>query len=396
MVKLEGLTFCRNHVVVIKFYKQDFKPTFVSSKKLIRLIILYSKKKIKNQIMRKLILPILLICTVATFSFAQTVNITFELNSATLGTSIDAAGIFLAGGSEFGVPGDNPMADPDGDGIYTITIAKPVGTTSNFTFLNGNCGDWSCKENLSGLPCADPANYNDRYLPAVMSDTTIQACFGTCDSDGSCTIVTDSINITFAVNTASIGTIDPTGIFLAGGGNFGNPGENPMSDADADGTYTITVRKPKGFQSDYTFTNGDCGDWSCKEDITGLSCAVAPYNDRNLQAVYSDTTITTCFAECSIDGTCTTGTNELLTDNALFSLRPTLVNNYANVTFGENVTNDEKQILVINAVGQVILSTRISNTNTYQIDATDYPNGLYFITVNTAETKLTQKFVVAK
>jgi hypothetical protein len=58
--------------------------------------------------------------------------------------------------------------------------------------------------------------------------------------------------------------------------------------------------------------------------------------------------------------------------------------------------NDEKQILVINAVGQVVLSTTVSNTNTYQIDATNYPNGLYFIMVRTAESKLTQKFVVAK
>lgn len=351
----------------------------------------------KNQVMRKLILSILLVCTVAIFSFAQTVNITFELNVATLGANLAAAGPFVAGGSDFGVAGDHPMTDPDGDGIYSVTIVKPMGTSSNYTFLNGNCPGWTCKENLGGLPCGDPNNYNDRFLPAVMSDTIIKACFGTCDSDGSCTIVSDSIDITFTLNTASIGTVDPAGIFLAGGGNFGIPGDNPMSDADADGTYTITVRKPKGFQSNYTFTNGNCGNFSCKEDIEGLPCAdTLNFNDRFLPGVYSDTTIMACFAECSSDGVCATGTNGLLMDNTLFSLRPTLVNSYANVIFGDNVMNDEKQILVINAVGQVVLSTTVSNTNTYQIDATNYPNGLYFIMVRTAESKLTQKFVVAK
>jgi hypothetical protein len=256
------------------------------------------------------------VCAVTTFSFAQTVNITFELNVATLGNNLDAAGPFLAGGAEFGVPGDNPMTDPDGDGIYTITITKPMGTSSNYTFLNGNCPGWNCKENLTGLPCGDPNNFNDRFMPPVMSDTTIKACFGTCDSDGSCTIVSDSIDITFTLNSASIATISPDGIFLAGGGNFGNPGDNPMDDTDGDGVYTITVRKPKGFASDYTFTNGNCGDWSCKEVITGLSCAVPPYDDRHLPAVYSDTTVMACFAECTSDGSCATGTKGLLIDNS--------------------------------------------------------------------------------
>lgn len=347
--------------------------------------------------MKKIILPFLLVCAVATFSFAQqTVNITFELNVASLNNNLAAAGPFLAGGSEFGVPGDNPMTDPDGDGIYTITIVKPVGTSSHYTFLNGNCPGWNCKENLAGLPCGDPASFNDRFLSAVMQDTIIKACFGTCDSDGSCTIVTDSINITFALNSASIATISPDGIFLAGGGTFGVPGDNLMLDADGDGIYTFTVRKPKGFASDYTFTNGNCGNWSCKEDIAGLSCAVAPYNDRHFLAVYSDTTIMTCFGECTSDGSCATGTKGLLTNNTLFSLQPTLVRNYANVTFDDDATNVEKRILVVNAVGQVVLSTTVLNTNIYQIDATNYINGLYFITVQTAEKKLTQKFVVAK
>ncbi len=346
--------------------------------------------------MKKLILPVLLMC-ISTFTFAQNVNITFELNVATLGTDLDAAGPFVAGGTAFGFPGDHPMTDPDNDGIYTVTISQPVGTSSHFTFLNGACGDWSCKENVAGLPCADPNNYNDRFLPPVTQDTTIQACFGQCTSDGSCVIVTDSVDVTFMVNTASIATIDPAGIFMAGGGNFGNPGDNAMTDSDNDGTYEITVRLPKGLVSFYTFTNGACGDWSCKEDLDGLPCGDPDnFNDRFFAGAYSDTTLMHCFGQCSTDGSCATNTNGLLIDNSLFTLQPTVVNNYALVNFGDDVTNTEKQVTIVNSMGQVMLSTTINNVNQYRIDATNYSNGIYFIMISTNETRSTQKFMVTK
>ena len=167
--------------------------------------------------------------------------------------------------------------------------------------------NWGTKENLAGLPCGDPNNYNDRFLPTVTSDTTIKHCFGTCDSDGSCPAPPAAfVDITFTLNVSSItsagGSIDPTGMFIAGGGNFGNPGDNPMTDLGG-GVWSITVNKPVGFTSDYTFTNGNSG-WGAKENISGLSCAVPPYSDRNLAPVYSDTTIQHCFGTCDYDGSC--------------------------------------------------------------------------------------------
>lgn len=119
----------------------------------------------------------------AVFSFAQTVDITFEVNAANI--TVDAKGLHIAGGSQFGVPGDHPMSDSDNDGIWTVTITKPVNTSSHFTILNGG-DDWGQKENIAGLSCADPNNYNDRFLPRVTQDTTIKTCFGECSTDGSC------------------------------------------------------------------------------------------------------------------------------------------------------------------------------------------------------------------
>ena len=338
-----------------------------------------------------------LVILVITFSTVQAqVNITFELNTATM-TSIDTSGLYVAGGSDFGFPGDNRLTDPDGDGIYSITIQKNTGVSSHYTFLNGNCGDWSCKENIAGLPCSDPANYNDRFLPAVMSDTTIKACFGTCDSDGSCTIITDSIDITFELNTSTI-DVDAGGIFLAGGGNFGNPGDNPMVDPEGDGIYTITVRKAKGFSSHYTFLNGNCPGWDCKEDLTGLPCGDPnSFNDRFLASTTSDTTILACFAQCTTDGSCETANiNRLTKDKNLFSIRPTLVDNHVNITYGENYIHMEKEMIIMNSVGQIFETVNIKNEATSKISTEYYSNGFYYVTIKTDNAVLTKKFLIQR
>ena len=77
------------------------------------------------------------------------VDVTFNVNMANEDVSAD--GVFLAGGADFGFPGDNPMSDDDQDGIWTITKQVIAPYTGNYTFLNGNCGDWSCKEDILSL-----------------------------------------------------------------------------------------------------------------------------------------------------------------------------------------------------------------------------------------------------
>ena len=345
--------------------------------------------------MKRKVLSLLVFALTFSSVIAQ-VNITFELNTATI-ASIDASGIFLAGGTGFGVPGDNQLTDVDEDGTYSITIQKSVGFSSNYTFLNGNCPGWDCKENLTGLPCSDPENYNDRYLPPVMSDTIIKACFGTCDDDGSCTLITDSIDITFQLNTSSI-TVDAGGIFIAGGGNFGNPGDNPMVDPEGDGVYTFSSRRAKGFTSYYTFTNGNCGDYSCKEDLKGLPCGDSTaYYDRFLKATLSDTTILVCFGTCTTDGTCeTAGVSNWTIDKDLFSIRPTVVHNYITIVFGKIAINFEKEMTVMNSVGQIIQTLNFKNETTARITASAYPSGIYYMTTKTDKSILTKKFVVQK
>ena len=55
---------------------------------------------------------------------AQVGLITWEVNMAN--ETVSPEGVYIAGGDYFGLPGDNPMTDEDGDGVWTITMAMPL------------------------------------------------------------------------------------------------------------------------------------------------------------------------------------------------------------------------------------------------------------------------------
>ncbi len=228
-----------------------------------------------------------------------TVDITWTVNMAN--ETVSSEGVFLAGGGNFGNPGDNPLTD-NGDGTWSITKTVAEGFSSYYIFTNGACGDYSCKEQLAGLPCSNPDNYNDRFTGVISEDTAFNFCFNECGTDGNCEGPGDLVDVTFIVNMSNETVADT--VCVAGGAYFGFPGDNPMTD-NGDGTWSLTIGVPVGFSGNYTFTNGGsvCS-WGCKENIAGQDCAVGEYNDRALTNITEPTTVNTCFGVCSTDGSC--------------------------------------------------------------------------------------------
>ena len=119
-------------------------------------------------------------------AFSDTHFVTFNLNMSN--ENVSPEGVYLAGGS-FGYPGAHAFADPDGDDVWTLVMEIPHGFTGHYTFTNGACQDWSCKEYIGGQDCADPSHWNDRLLENVTSSFTISTCFSQCTTDGTCAAI---------------------------------------------------------------------------------------------------------------------------------------------------------------------------------------------------------------
>lgn len=347
------------------------------------------------------------------------------VNNGLLKSSHTGSGIFLGNASTANVMNnaffsyDNSNQFASGTGGMITDSGLNVRTDSLLVDANGTCTidlgidlatDLYADAAGTTLIGTTDATGNLTFPTGIFATAglqTLYTCYGSefivevSNVSGDCATVNptiDSVNVTFTVNTNKPNfMVDAAGIFLAGGGNFGNPGDNPMSDMDNDGVYEITVRVPEGFSSYYIFTNGTCTDWSCKEDLTGLPCGDPNnHNDRTLPAVYSDTMLSTCFEECSTDGTCATNTTRLLNDKTLFSVAPTLVNDYTMITFGEAATYEAKTLRVLNAVGQIMHTAIIENTDTYRLNTNDFPQGMYFINIQTENKTATKRIVVAK
>jgi hypothetical protein len=113
-------------------------------------------------------------------------SVTFEVNTARI--DVGPNGMYLGGGF-FGNAMGHAMTDTDGDGTWTVTVDMPGNATGQYIFLNSpdNDSDWGKKENLENQSCGDPANHNDRTLPTISGDMTLSHCFGSCETDGTCT-----------------------------------------------------------------------------------------------------------------------------------------------------------------------------------------------------------------
>ena len=243
-------------------------------------------------------LTLLLMACLAIFQTqAQNVSVTFNLNMSSV-TNPDVP--HLAGGADFGVPGDNPMTDADGDNVWTITVEVPSGYTGYYTFTNGACPDWGCKENIAGQDCAHPENYNDRQLENITENTVINTCFGQCTTDGSCATVGGAIPVTFQVDMSNetVGS----GVFMSGTFD-GWCGCTPMDDADGDGVYSTTIDcTPGGFE--WKFLNGG---WGGEENFDpGGECTLTTGDFTNRFLLIDGTAPITldayCFNSCDACG----------------------------------------------------------------------------------------------
>ncbi len=281
----------------------------------------------------------------------------------------------------------NPLADADQDGIWTGTVAMPTGAKAYY-FSVDDLADAEALANTDECATTDTAGNVFRQLIVVGDATLDTVCWNSCYACG------QSVSITFELGFDGI-TPSPDGVFLAGGAGFGaSPNAYQLIDGDSDGIFTLTFNRKVGFNSFYTFTNGACPDYSCKEMIAGLPCANPDnFNDRFLASVSADTTVASCFELCTDNAECTsTSINPAATD--WFDWQWETASQQGLLSFEAGISG-EKEIRVLNAAGQLIHQQRTAATSvTLQLPRLS--PGLYLLQVRSDQQAGTRKWLVRR
>lgn len=118
-------------------------------------------------------------------SCPQFYDMTFAVNMSSVNVSPN--GVHLAGGfGAYGYANWSPsgiaMSDPDGNGVYTVTLTLPAGQSFEYKFINGN--DWPGAE---GVP-AECNTFSNRTFTVMSYDGVVGGapiCFGGC---GACSV----------------------------------------------------------------------------------------------------------------------------------------------------------------------------------------------------------------
>ena len=305
--------------------------------------------------------------------------VTFMVNTANI--TVGTNGLYLGGGV---IGGANAvqLLDPDGDGIYVGTDTLNGSNGGNFIFLNSpaSASDWNAKENLAGLSCADPSNYNDRILPTFTQDTTLMFCYGTCSTDTSCTVTSTNPDVTFRVDMSNV-SASFTNVYVSGTLNSWSGNANQLTDPDGDGVYEADISLAAGnYEFKFTYDN-----WVGQESLdatldSACTLTTGAFTNRYITIGASDTTLPVfCWEECTSCATTTTGCTELF-----FS------------EYAEGSSNN-KYIEIYNPTANAIsLSSYTvyqsgnggSYTNTFTTNATIASGGVYMIAANQADASI--------
>ncbi len=328
------------------------------------------------------------VCWNSCFACEESVKITFNVAKGVLG-EVSPEGMYVAGGIGFGFPGDNRLTDDDGDGIYSITIEREKGFESYYTFTNGACGDFSCKESIVGQDCANPDHFNDRAIGPVDSDITVNTCFGLCSENTDCE--TDAfIDFQFSVDmTGYSGSF--TTVFVSGNFNNWSADALPLTFDDTKNLWTGNANLLPG---DYEFKYQVDG-WTDEENfMEGDPCTATDetgmFTNRTLTVSEQETSVCYQWNLCS---TCNTvSIDDLVKVNNLFSIQPNIVETDLRIIYGDSFSGKAKIIIQSN-IGELLVNKTVTNSGVEHIDISSFEGGLYYITVLNEDKRQTHKFI---
>ncbi len=222
-----------------------------------------------------------------------------------LEAAVSPNGVHIAGEFQGWDPGATPMADADGDGIWTLFTAfdaSAIDGNLEYKYVNGNA--WTNpNENLAG-DCSDGTGNRVLVLDGAnlltgVPGTNAAHCYNSC---GSCVAPTQ---VTFRVDMSTQAAVAENGVHVAGTFQGWNPGATALNDDDGDGVWEVTLGLQQG-PIQFKFVNGN--DWGGNgagnvdnESING-ACAAAGSDNRFLEIGADAIEYVVCYNSC--DPTC--------------------------------------------------------------------------------------------
>ena len=277
----------------------------------------------------------------------------------------------------------NPMTDANADGVWETTINLPAGSYEYKFSADG----WGSQESLTaGSSCTvTNSGYTNRALTVgTVSQTLPVVCWGTCTA---CSAPT--YNVTFKVDmtqTTGFTTPEVNGTFNGWCGSC-----TPMTDANADGVWEVTVALLPG-SYEYKFS---ADGWGIQESLTaGTSCTVTNfgYTNRALTVGTAAQVLgTVCWNSCSACVIATPGCTNAAAAN--YNAAATIDNGSCLYATQFNVD--------MNCAGTAFTNVYVTGpwcgwcgAAAYNILTDSNSDGIYTVTVNLAAGNVEYKYMV--
>jgi hypothetical protein len=300
---------------------------------------------------------------------AATPLITFQVNMNNY-TGPAFTNVYVSGTFNNWSGNANPMTDANADGIWEVTLPiNPGAIEYKFSLDN-----WANSEQFAGGETCTVTNggFTNRSY-TVAGDANLGAvCYESCSV---CTA-----NVTFKVDMNNYTGAAFTGVFINGTFNGWNGTSNPMTDANLDGVWDVTLPLPNG-TIEYKFT---LDGWNASEQfVGGETCTITTGGFTN--RVYTVAGVAdlgvVCYESCVA---CLGGLDE--NASATFTLMPNPAQTSFNIVSTEAITEIELVDLSGKSVRKV--------AGTTQVNVADLVQGMYTVIVRSENGTSTSRVIV--
>jgi hypothetical protein len=275
------------------------------------------------------------------------------------------------------------MSDVNSDGVWAITIPLAAGMYEYKFSYDTFTGQETL---IPGLSCTMTTGvFTNRVLDLSSDSTLYVVCWGSCID---CESVVPQQNVTFQVDMNQVDFTYTTPELFGSFNGFCN-GCNPLTDANADGIWTITLPLLPGTY-EYKFTYDNIA--GQEEFLQGSACTstIDGFTNRTITVGEMPMTLDIVCWESCVE--CEVGFNALADANSI-KLYPNPTGNNIFIS-GLSLSNKVSTLLIYNAIGSLVYSGQVQGDKLPSVDVSGLTNGVYFVEIIQNNSAITKKLVI--